>query len=322
MLNTRITKLFGIRYPIIQGAMLWLSPAELAAAVSNAGGMGIIASSSFPTIEEFKAEILKAKALTDKPFCVNITTLPSRRLIQNEAYIEAAGNEQVKVIETAGRSPEPYMTLLRQTGALLMHKAARVKDIEKAEALGFDAVTIVGHEAAGHPGMDDAGTIVLVRKASESVKIPVIAGGGFADGRGLLAALALGAEAVQFGTRFMLSKECPMNKALKQFLLGKTEADTHFILNSIQNGARVVRTDFSNTVAAMESRGASFEEIFPFIAGTRTRAVLEGIDPNAGMLFCSQAIGLIHDAPPAGEIVDKIAKEAESALSDLSRICE
>jgi len=176
MLKTRITELFGIKYPVFQGAMLWLSPAELAASVSNAGGLGIIASSSYLTADDFRREIRRAKDLTDKPFAVNVSLLPSRRAIPNEDYIRVAGQEGVKIIETSGRSPESYIPLLRESRAILMHKAARIRDLQKAERLGFDAVTIVGHEAGGHPGMDDTSTIVLVRQAAAAVKIPVIAG--------------------------------------------------------------------------------------------------------------------------------------------------
>lgn len=199
--------MFGIEYPIIQGALMWLSRAELVAAVSNAGGLGTIAALTFPTANELREEIKRAKSLTDKPFAVNITLLPTIRPISYEEYIDAAIEEGVKIIETVGRSPQPYMKQLKDAGVKVIHKVARVKDAKAAERLGVDAVAIVGFEAAGHPGMDDVTSLVLIPISADAVNIPVIAGGGIGDGRGLVAALALGAEGVLMGTRFMVSKE-------------------------------------------------------------------------------------------------------------------
>ena len=205
MFKTRITEMFGIEYPIIQGAMQWLSRAELVAAVSNAGGLGIIASLTFPTVKELREEIRKTKSLTDKPFAVNITLLPTLRPVSYEEYINAAIEEGVRIIETAGRNPRQYMKQLRDGGVKVMHKVASVKAVKTAERIGVDAVTIVGFEEGGNPGMDDVTSLVLIPIAVDAVKIPVIAGGGIGDARGFIAALALGAEGVLMGTRFMMS---------------------------------------------------------------------------------------------------------------------
>ena len=214
MFKTRITEMFGIEYPIIQGALMWLSRAELVSAVSNAGGLGIMASLTFPTIKELRQEIRKIKSMTDKPFAVNITILPTIRPVNYEEYINAAIEEGVDIIETAGRNPEPYMKELKDAKVKVIHKVSRVRDVKTAERLGVDAVTIVGFEAAGHPGMDEVTSLVLIPLSVDAVKIPVIAGGGIGDARGFVAALALGAEGVLMGTRFMASRECAVHPKL------------------------------------------------------------------------------------------------------------
>ena len=311
MFKTRITEMFNIEYPIIQGAMLWLSRAEFVAAVSNAGGLGIIASLTFPTARELRDEIRKTKSLTDKPFAVNITLLPTMRPANYEQYIDVAINEGVKIIETAGRSPEPYMKPLKDAGVKVMHKVARVKDTKAAERLGVDAVTIVGFEAAGHPGMDNVTSLVLIPIAVDAVKIPVIAGGGIGDARGLVAALALGAEAVLMGTRFMASRECPMHPKIVQWLLQAGETDTLIIERSIKNAARVAKTDFAQKVLEVEEKGATLEEFLPLVSGLRGKQALEEGDINAGVIACGQVVGLIHHQPTVKELIDGIINEAQ-----------
>jgi NAD(P)H-dependent flavin oxidoreductase YrpB (nitropropane dioxygenase family) len=310
MFKTRITEMFDIKYPIIQGAMLWLSRAEFVAAVSNAGGLGIIASLTFPTARELRDEIRKTKSLTDKPFAVNITLLPTMRAANYEKYLDAAINEGVKIIETAGRSPEPYMKPLKDAGVKVMHKVARVKDAKAAERLGVDAVTIVGFEAAGHPGMDNITSLVLIPIAVDAVKIPVIAGGGIGDARGFVAALALGAEAVLMGTRFMASRECPMHPKIMQWLLQAGENDTLIIERSIKNAARVAKTDFAQKVLELEEKGITLEELLPLVSGLRGRKALEEGDINDGVIACGQVVGLIHDQPTVKELIDGIINEA------------
>ena len=311
MFKTRITGLFGIEYPIIQGAMMWLSRAELISAVANAGGLGIMASSTFPTAKELRQEIKKTKSMTDKPFAVNITLLPTIRAVNYEEYINAAVEEGVGIIETAGRSPEPYMKQLREAKVKIVHKAARVRDVKTAERLGVDAVTIIGFEAAGHPSMEDVTSSVLIPRAVDEVKIPIIAGGGIGDARGFIAALALGAEGVVLGTRFMACKECPAHPKIKQHMMQVTERDTALIQRSINNQERVINTDFAQSVLEMEGKGATLEELLPLISGLQGRQAQEEGDINAGAIPCGQTIGLIHDIPSAKEIIEGIISEAK-----------
>ena len=310
MFKTRITEMFGIEYPIIQGAMLWLSRAELVAAVSNAGGLGIIAALTFPTARELREEIKKTKSLTDKPFAVNITLLPTLQQINYEEYIDAAIEEGVNIIETAGRNPRPYMKRLKDAGVKVMHKVARVKDAKTAERVGVDAVTIVGFEAAGHPGMDDVTSLVLIPISVDAVSIPVIAGGGIADARGFVAALALGAEGVLMGTRFMASKECALHPEIVQWLLQARETDTLIIERSIKNAARVMKTDFAQRVLEMEEKGATLEELLPMISGDRSKRSYISGDVNDATIACGQVVGLIHDLPTVRESIEGIINEA------------
>lgn len=310
MFKTRVSEMFGIEYPIIQGAMLWLSRAELVAAVSNAGGLGIIASLTFPTAKELRQEIRKTKSLTDKPFAVNITMLPTMRAVNYEEYIDAAIEEGVNIIETAGRSPERYMKRLKDAKVKVMHKVARVKNAKTVERLGVDAVTIVGFEAAGHPGMDDVTSLVLIPLTVDAVKIPVIAGGGIGDARGFVAALALGAEGVLMGTRFMASKECPINPKIGQWLLNARETDTLIIERSIKNAARVMKTDFSQSVLDMEEKGATLEELLPMISGDRSKRSYISGDGNDAAIACGQVVGLIHNLPTVRQIIEGIVNEA------------
>ncbi len=312
MLKTRITQMFGIKYPIIQGAMMWLSRAEMVAAVSNAGGLGIMASLTFPTVSELREEIRKVKSLTDKPFAVNITLLPTLRPRSLEEYIAAAIEEGVSIIETAGRNPRQYMRQLKGGGVKIMHKVASVKAALTAEHVGVDAVTIVGFEEGGNPGMDDVTTLVLVPRTVDKLSIPVIAGGGFGDGRGLMAALSLGAEGVLMGTRFMLSQECPLHPGIKQRLLEASEKDTLMIMRSINNPERVVATGFARSILEMEKRGTTLEELLPMIDGLRQKQALDKGEPDQAMIPCGQVVGLIDDLPTIKEIIDGIIKEARA----------
>ena len=318
MLKTRITKLFGIKYPIIQGAMMWLSRAEMVAAVANAGGLGIMASLTFPTARELREEIRKAKSLTDKPFAVNITLLPTIKPRNLEEYIEAAIEEGVTIIETAGRNPQQYMKQLREGGVKVMHKVASVKAARTAERIGVDAVTIVGFEEGGHPGMDDVTTMILVPRTVDELEIPVIAGGGIGDGRGLMAALALGAEGAIMGTRFMLSQESPLHPSIKQRLLEASEKDTMLIMRSINNPERVLTTDFTRRVLEVEEKGTSLEELLPTIDGRRQKRALDKGAVDEAMIPCGQVVGLINDLPTIKEIIDGIIKEARTIGKRLS----
>jgi NAD(P)H-dependent flavin oxidoreductase YrpB (nitropropane dioxygenase family) len=308
--KTRITEMFGIEYPIIQGPMQWLSRAELVSAVSNAGGLGIISSLTFPTTKELRQEIKKTRGMTDKPFAVNITLLPTMRPVNHEEYINVTIDEGINIIETSGRSPEPYMKLLKDARVKVIHRAARIRDIKTAERIGVDAITIVGFEAAGHPGMNDVTSLVLIPIAVDSVKIPVIAGGGIGDARGFIAALALGAGGVLMGTRFMLSKECPLHPKIVKWMLQARETDTIIIERSIKNAARVMKTEFSQRVLEMEEKGVTLEELLPMISGDRSKRSYISGDVNDATIACGQVVGLIHNLPTVKEIIDGIINEA------------
>jgi nitronate monooxygenase len=310
MFKTRVTEMFGIEYPIIQGAMMWLSRAELVAAVSNAGGLGIIAALTFPIAQELREEIKRTRSLTDKPFAVNITLLPTLRPRNLEEYIDVAIEEGVTIIETAGRNPRQYMKQLREGGVKVMHKVASVKAVKTAERIGVDAVTIVGFEEGGNPGMDDVTSSVIIPIAVDSVSIPVIAAGGIGDGRGLVAALALGAEGVLMGTRFMMSQECPLHPNIKQRLLEATEKDTLMIMRSINNPERVVTTNFARSVLEMEEKGTSLEELLPMIDGLRQKQALDKGAVDEAMMPCGQVVGLIHEIPTVREIIEGMVNEA------------
>lgn len=320
MFKTRITEMFGIEYPIIVGPMQGISRAEIVSAASNAGGLGVLASVTFPTIEELRQEIRKTKSLTDKPFAVNVTLLPTAHPVNYEEYFKTAIEEGVNIIETSGRSPEPYMKLLKDAGVKVMHRATRTKDIRTAERVGADAVTILGIEAAGHPGMEDVTSLVRIPVAADAVKVPVIAAGGIADARGFVAALALGAEGVLMGTRFMLSQECNIHPKIKEWLLQLGEADTILIQRSIRNVSRVVRTEHTEKILEMEEKGATLEELLPLISGQRGRNAYVTGDFSDATMSAGQAVGLINDIPSVKEIIEGIVNEAKLIVQRLHNL--
>lgn len=320
MFKTRVTEMLGIRYPIIQGGMLWLSRAELVAAVSNAGGLGILSSATFPGKEELRQEIRRTKEMTGKPFGVNIPLLPAIKPLDVEGIIEVLAEEKVPVVETAGRSPEEYLPLLKEKGIKIMHKVTAVRFARKAEKIGCDLVVVDGFECAGHPGEDDVSSLVLLPAAVDAVSIPVIAAGGFADGRGLVAALALGAEGVMMGTRFMISREAPMHHKVKEYLTGVAETETMFVLRSLRNTARVIKNTVAARVAEMESKGASIEELLPLVSGKKELELMETGDMERGLLHCGQVVGLIRDVPSVQEIIDNIVSEASRVLQRVTGV--
>lgn len=322
MLKTRITEMLGIEYPLIQGAMQWIALPELASAVSNAGGLGIISSAIFPTPEELRQCIRQTKSMTDKPFAVNITLLPTFRPVKHEDFIEAAIEEGMSIIETSGRSPEPYMKRLKEANVTVMHKCARIKDIKTAERLGVDAVTIVGFEAGGNPGMEDITSFVRIPLAVDAVKIPVIAGGGMCDGRGLIAALALGAEGVTMGTRFVASRECLSHTKIKEWLVQASENDTVMINRTFNNPERVLKTELSLNILQREEEGATLEELLPIITGTQGKLALDTGDVNKGVIACGQVVGLIHDIPSVADIIDNIVSQARAVGQQLHKVLE
>ncbi len=312
MFKTRITEMLDIQHPIVQGGMIWLSRAELAAAVSNAGGLGIVSSISFATASELRDEIRKTKTLTNRPFGVNFPIFPATRPTEGiEKYMDVAIEEGVRVAETSGQSPEPYMKRFKDGGVKVIHKVPAVRFAQTAERIGVDAVIMFGCEGGGHVGLDNVTSLILIPRAVDSVKIPVIAAGGFGDARGFVAALALGAEAVLMGTRFMASKESLAHPKVKEWLIRARETDTLLIEQSIRNTSRVLRNTPAERTAELEKKGASLEELLPIIGGLKEKALLETGDLDAGILHCGQVSGLVREIPSVKEIIDGIIDQAE-----------
>lgn len=321
MLKTRVTEMLGIEHPIMMGGLQWLARAEMVAAACNAGAIGFITAATFPSPEDFRAEIRKARQLTNRPFGVNISMLPS--LVpeeQTERLFTIAVEEGVPVVETSGRNPEPYVARLKDAGMKIIHKVPAVRFAKKAESVGADAVTIVGFECAGHPGMDDVTSMVLIPRAVESVQIPVIAGGGIADARGFVAALALGAEGVVMGTRFVATQECGVHPALKEWMASAQETDTVVIERSIRNPARVVRNTAAAQVLTMEGRGAPLQELMPLIKGEVGRDAMLSGDLEGGTIHCGQAVGLIHEILSVGDVIERMVREAREIRRRLDEI--
>jgi nitronate monooxygenase len=321
MFKTRISGMLGIEYPIIQGGMMWLATAELAAAVSNAGGFGIIAALSCGSREGLRREIKRCKELTDRPFGVNCSMLPDLTSSeQTEEYVEAIVEEGVTAVETAGRTPEPYLPRLKEAGIKVIHKVPAVRYAQTAERLGADAVAIVGFEGAGHPGMDDVTTLILVQKAACVLNIPVIAAGGICDAKGFVAALALGAEGVLMGTRFMLTRECWAHQRIKEQLLEATEVDTMVIERSINNAARVIRNRAAVRALEMEQRGATLEELLPVIGGQAGFNAFQEGEMDAGVIACGQVVGLIDTIKSVKEVIEEIVDGASEIYQRLGRV--
>jgi nitronate monooxygenase len=315
--------MLGIEYPIIQGGMQWLSKAELASAVSEAGGLGLITAASFPDPAELRDEIQKARSLTKRPFGINVSMLPV--LMEGDItkrYVEVIVDEKIPVVETSGRNPEPLVPALKEGGVKLIHKVPAVRFARKAESVGADAVTIVGYECGGHPGMDDVTSMILIPRAAESLNIPVIAGGGIADARGLVAALCLGAEAVVMGTRFLATKECPAHANFKEWLVEAQETDTMMIERSIRNAVRVMKNETARKVLEMEEQGATLDELIVYISGkVGQQAWLSG-DLDGATIACGQNVGLIHEVLTVKELIDSIVKGAREIVSRLNRVVQ
>ncbi|WP_062385683.1 NAD(P)H-dependent flavin oxidoreductase [Demequina iriomotensis] len=314
MLSTRFTEAIGIEHPIVQGGMMWVGRAELAAAVSEAGGLGIITALTQPTPADLVEEIARARSLTSKPIGVNLTILPSINPPPYDAYRRAIIDAGVTIVETAGSNPEPHMDMFRSHGVRVIHKCTSVRHALKAEAVGVTAVSIDGFECAGHPGEDDVPGLVLIPAAADRLTIPFIASGGFADGRGLAAALALGADGINMGSRFMCTQESPVAPVVKERIVAATELDTNLIFRSLRNTARVAKNAVSDEVVEILARGGRFEDVRALVAGARGRKVFEDGDLDAGIWTVGQVQGLIHDVPPAGEVVRRIVAAAEEIL--------
>ncbi|ANS78178.1 Enoyl-acyl carrier protein reductase [Serinicoccus hydrothermalis] len=313
-MRTPITELLGIEHPVVQGGMMWVGRAELAAAVSEAGGLGIITALTQPTPADLVAEVERARRLTGKPLGVNLTILPTIDPPPYADYVRAIADSGVEVIETAGANPEPFMDLLKGAGLTVLHKCTSVRHALKAQRIGVDAVSIDGFECAGHPGEDDVPGLVLVPAAADALDIPFIASGGFADGRGLAAALVLGAHGVNMGTRFMCTVESPVADEVKAAIVEQGELDTVLIFRPLRNTARVAANEVSREVVRLLDEGGEFADVRELVAGSRGRTVFEQGDTEAGIWSVGMAQGLIHDVPAAGDVVRRVVRQAEDVL--------
>jgi len=316
VIRTRFTEEFGVRHPIVQGGMMWVGRAELAAAVSEAGALGIITGLTQPTPEDLVREIARCREMTDQPFGVNLTILPSITPPPYAEYREAIVESGVKIVETAGSNPKDHLPVFHAAGVKVIHKCTSVRHALKAEKLGVDAVSIDGFECAGHPGEDDVPGLVLIPAAAARLTIPMLASGGIADARGLVAALALGADGANMGTRFMCTAESPVAESVKQQIVANSELDTTLIFRTLHNTARVAANAISAEVVAKEAEGAEFSDIQHLVAGARGRKVFEDGDLDAGIWSAGQCQGLIDDVPTAAELVDRMMAEAESIITD------
>ena len=316
-MKTRITELLGIQHPIVQGGMHFVGLAELASAVSNAGGLGIITGLTQKTPELLAKEIARCREMTDKPFGVNLTFLPTFAKPPYPEYIQAIIEGGVKVVETAGRNPEAYMPQMKAAGIKVIHKCTSVRHSLKAEAIGCDAVSVDGFECGGHPGEDDVPNFILLPRAAEELKIPFIASGGMADARSLVGALALGAEGINMGTRFMATREAPIHDRVKQAIVAASELDTRLIMRGLRNTERVLNNAGVERLLQIErEKGAALkiDDIHDQVAGIYPKVMIEG-DMEAGAWSCGMVAGLIHDIPTVKELIDRIMSEADSLIN-------
>jgi nitronate monooxygenase len=315
-MKTRITEMFGIERPIMQGGMHFVGFAELAAAVSNAGGLGIITALTQRTPEDLAKEIAKCRGLTDKPFGVNLTFLPSVNQPDYPGYIKAIIEGGVKIVETAGNNPVKWLPVLKENGIKVVHKCTAVRHALKAEAIGCDAVSVDGFECGGHPGEDDVPNMILLPRAAEVLKIPFLASGGMADARSLVAALAMGADGMNMGTRFIATKEAPVHENVKQAIVAASELDTRLVMRPLRNTERVLNNAGVEKLLAKEKAlGANikFEDIIEEVAGVYPRIMLNG-EMDAGAWSCGMVAGLIHDIPTCQDLLDRIMTEATQII--------
>lgn len=317
-MKTRITELFGIEHPVIQGGMHFVGLAEMASAVSNAGGLGILTGLTQPTPEDLAKEIARCHDMTDKPFGVNLTFLPGFSAPPYPEYIQAIVEGGVKIVETAGRSPEQYMPALKEAGIKVIHKCTSVRHSLKAERIGCDAVSVDGFECGGHPGEDDIPALVLLPRAKETLTVPIVASGGFGDAQGLVAALALGAEGINMGTRFIATKEAPVHQKVKDALVAADERDTRLIMRPLRNTERVLTNPAVEKILEIEKEKGDqtgIEDIRELVGGVYPRVMQEGL-VEAGAWSCGMVAGLIHDVPTCKELVERIVHGAEDIIRD------
>jgi NADH:quinone reductase (non-electrogenic) len=315
-MKTRITELFGIEYPIIQGGMHFVGLAELASAVSNAGGLGILTGLTQRTPELLTQEIARCREMTNKPFGVNLTFLPSVKPPDYPGYVRAIIEGGVKIVETAGNNPQKWLPALRENGIKVIHKCTSVRHALKAEAIGCDAVSVDGFECGGHPGEDDIPNMILLPRAAEELKVPFVASGGMANGRSLVAALALGADGMNMGTRFIATKEAPVHENVKQALVAASELDTRLIMRPLRNTERVLKNAAVDRLLEKERELAGnikFEDILPEVAGVYP-AIMQRGEMEAGAWSCGMVAGLIHDIPTCKELIERTVAEAREII--------
>lgn len=313
--RTRFTELVGIEHPIVQGGMMWVGRAELAAAVSNAGGLGFLTALTQPTPDDLRREIDRCRAMTDKPFGVNLTILPTVSPRPYAEYRKAIIESGVKIVETAGSKPQEHVDDFKAHGVTVLHKCTAVRHALSAERMGADAISIDGFECAGHPGEDDIPGLVLIPATADKLRIPIIASGGFADGRGLVAALTLGAEGINMGTRFCATREAPIHEHIKQFIVNSDERATNLIFRKLRNTARVGKNSVSDKVVEILSRAdTTFDDVASLVSGAKGRTLLEGGDLDAGLIWSSMAQGLIHDTPTVAQLISRIISEAKAII--------
>ena len=315
MLKTRITDLFGIEHPVIQGGMQWVGYAELVSAVSNAGALGILTALTQPTPEDLAKEIERTREMTDKPFGVNLTVLPTINPPPYEEYAQAIVGSGVKIVETAGRSPEPFMELFKEYDVKVIHKCTSVRHALKAQSVGVSAITIDGFECGGHPGEDDIPSLVLLPQAAEALDVPVAGCGGFSDAKSMVAALALGGEAIVMGTRFMATQEAGIHQNVKEKMTEADELSTNLMFRTMHNTARVFKNSVSDQVVEIESTGnATFEDVKDLVAGQRGRVVFEEGDLEHGIWSAGISVARVKDVPTCKEMVSRLVSEAEEII--------
>ena len=315
MLKTRITDLFGIEHPVIQGGMQWVGYAELVSAVSNAGALGILTALTQPTPEDLAKEIERTREMTDKPFGVNLTVLPTINPPPYEEYAQAIVGSGVKIVETAGRSPEPFMELFKEYDVKVIHKCTSVRHALKAQSVGVSAITIDGFECAGHPGEDDIPSLVLLPQAAEALDVPVAGCGGFSDAKSMVVALALGGEAIVMGTRFMATQEAGIHQNVKEKMTEADELSTNLMFRTMHNTARVFKNSVSDQVVEIESTGnATFEDVKDLVAGQRGRVVFEEGDLEHGIWSAGISVARVKDVPTCKEMVSRLVSEAEEII--------
>lgn len=315
-IKTKFTQMFGIEHPVMQGGMMWVGRAEMAAAVSNAGGLGTLTALTQPDPDALAAEIARCKTLTDKPFAVNLTILPSVSPPPYAEYRQAIIDSGVTIVETAGSKPQEHVNHLKEHGIKVIHKCTSVRHAISAQKMGIDAISIDGFECAGHPGEDDVPGLILIPATADKINIPMLASGGFGDGRGLAAALMLGADGVNMGTRFCATVEAPIHDKVKQFLVNNDERATNLIFRKFRNTGRVAKNSVSDKVVEVTaSPDSEFKDVQPIVSGAKGRLALETGDLDAGLIWAGQIQGLIRDVPDCHTLISQIVSEAETVIS-------